>query len=331
MTNNSYRYFIIEATKITIFCVFITAIFKLAGASNNTLLIVFNMAVMSAAATFSPEKKELSHCILGSTVIVASIVLGGLAGFYAPTLSKITSVAYAGLAFLLPQTKIRNTIFVTGAVMFLIFSSLPFNYNDALKYFICGIIVIAFFSILTWVVNLKANHLTDQSTDPKSQGNKINALIAVTALSLAWFISYKLKEVTSIDHLYWIGLTVLVVIQGAQQKNINTAVKRIAINLLGAIIIVILFHYIIPTSFWINFILLTLFLFLIFALGFSYTWRTLFIELFVLGFTRLLGSYQDVAAVDRVILTTIGGLLVITTTLFFYTIFNLYRKYTHTL
>lgn len=327
MNNINYRFFINEATKITLFCIFITGAFKLVGASNSTLLIIFNMAVMSAAATFSPDKKELNDTILGSSIMVISIVLGGLIGFYAPTLSELLSIIYAGLAFLLPKTKIKTNIFVTGAVMFLIFSSLPFSFSLAIKYSVYGTIVVILFSTLTWTVNLKLHKFIRYSSKEEiSVGNKINASIAVSALVLAWLVSYILKEYSSISHLYWIGLTILVVIQGAQQKNIHTAIKRIAVNFTGAIIIVLLFNYVIPTDFWVNFILLTTFLFLIFALGFSYVWRTLFIEMFVLGFTHLLGSYREFIAFDRVILTTIGGVLVISTTLVSYYLFNLFSN-----
>lgn len=317
-----YRDFIFEATKITFFCLFISGIFKLVGASDETLLVVFNMSVMSAAATFSPEKKKLHHILLGSVIIVISIVLAGLIGFYTPLLSKILIIIYAGLAFLLPKSKAKVNIFMTGAVMFLIFSSLPFNLNIALKYFAYGIIVIILFTLLFWIANLK-NHI---SKEDKSEGNKINALIAVSALSLAWLASYLLQIYSSISHLYWIGLTVIVVIQGAQHKNIKTAFIRIIVNFFGAIIIVLLYNYLMPINFWFNFASLVLFLFFIFALAFSYIWRTLFIEMFVLGFTHLFGSYQDIIALDRIILTTIGGLLVIFSTIFFYSIFNLFNK-----
>ena len=42
---------------------------------------------------------------------------------------------------------------------------------------------------------------------------------------------------------------------------------------------------------------------------------TLFIEIFVLGFTHLLGSFHNVIAIDRIILTFIGGGIVILITL----------------
>lgn len=78
-----------------------------------------------------------------------------------------------------------------------------------------------------------------------------------------------------------------------------------------------------PDDFWINFLLLVFLLFMIFCMGFSYIYRTLFIEMFVLGFTHLLGGYHMVLAEDRVTLTLIGGIIVILVTLFAYSIIKL--------
>ena len=61
MNNTDYRFFIHESIKITLFCLLVTGIFKLLGASNDSLLIILNMAVMSAAATFSPDKKSIGR------------------------------------------------------------------------------------------------------------------------------------------------------------------------------------------------------------------------------------------------------------------------------
>lgn len=133
MNDTPYSAFALEAVKITLFCILVTGLFKLFDAANNTLLIVFNMAVMSSAATFSVEKKQLQHVILGSSVIVLSIVAGGIIGDYFPLSGKLLTVIYAGLAFYLPKIKYKINIFVTGSVMFLIFTALPFNWQDGLQ------------------------------------------------------------------------------------------------------------------------------------------------------------------------------------------------------
>ncbi len=126
MGNTHYSTFAWEACKITLFCMVVIGIFKLLGADDNTLLIAFNMAVMSSAATFSVEKKHLRHVVLGSSVIVFSIAIGGILGDYFPLAAKLLTTLYAGLAFYLPKVKYKINIFVTGSVMFLIFTALPF-------------------------------------------------------------------------------------------------------------------------------------------------------------------------------------------------------------
>ena len=202
------------------------------------------MAVMSSAATFSVEKKHLTHVILGSSAIAVIFFI-----FY----------------FLFEQTRKAKI-------------SAPLSEQQTHRY-----------------------HIT--------------AMIVVISLILAEIISYFLSAHFQFSHLYWIGLAALVVIQSSQRKTIQTSFKRILVNTAGALMTVGLFGYLIPPAFWINLAVLILFLFLIFFLGFSYTGRTLFIELFVLGFTHLLGSYHNLLAYDRVILTLIGGAIVIISTI----------------
>lgn len=323
MSDTHYPTFAREAFKITLFCVFVTGLFKLFGAVNDTLLIVFNMAVMSSAATFSVEKKHLQHVILGGTVIVISIVAGGIIGNYLPLWAKLLTILYAGLAFYLPKTKHKTNIFVTGAVMFLIFTALPFNWHNGAQYALDGAVVVIIFIAFYWIFERHQKAESSRTlSGQQSHRNHITAMIAMMSLILAWVANYLIHSYFTLSHLYWIGLTALVVIQSSQRKTIQTSLKRILVNTAGAIITVILFGYIIPPVFWINLAVLVLFLFLIFFLGFSYAGRTLFIELFVLGFTHLLGNYQNVLAYDRVILTLIGGAIVIMATLVIHFIDN---------
>lgn len=327
MSDTDYSAFALEACKITLFCIVVTGIFKLLGASNNTLLIVFNMAVMSSAATFSVEKKHLRHVALGSSVIVLSIVIGGILGYYFSLPTKLLTILYAGLAFYLPKVKYKTNIFVTGSIMFLIFTALPFTWRDGAHYALAGLLVAVVFVIFYFI--FERTRKTEISTLLSEQTHRyhITAMIAVVSLILAEIISYFLSVHFQFSHLYWIGLTALVVIQGSQRKTIQTSFKRILVNTSGALITVGLFGYLIPPIFWINLAVLILFLFLIFFLGFSYTGRTLFIELFVLGFTHLLGNYHNVLAYDRVILTLIGGVIVIVSTSMIYFIdYQCFRK-----
>lgn len=328
MNQINYGAFAVEALKITIFCLLITGFFKLLSVSNNTLLIVFDMAVMSSAATFSVEHKCLDHIVLGSSVVITSIIAGGIIGYYNPELAKLLTIIYAGLAFYLPRSTAKTNIFVTGSVMFLIFTALPFSLQNGLRYALDGFLVIAVFIGFHYILNHKKSDKNKEKFNITTQNqlNRITAIMAVLSLTAAWIISNILSRSYQLSHLYWIGLTALVIIQASQQKTILTAIKRILVNALGAIIIVLLFAYIIPPDFWVNFSLLTLFLFLIFFLGFTYVGRTLFIELFVLGFTHLFGHYQNIIAWDRVILTLIGGTIVIVATPISYWLVKKTRK-----
>ena len=285
------------------------------GASDNTILIVFSMAVLSAAASFSPQKEQARHIALGSTTILISIIAGGLAGFYVPTLAKVMTIVYACLVFLLPKTKIKLNLFVIGAVMFLLFSADPFDIHAALYYLIDGAFVAVLYSIITYLFDNKLHRYKKEYQIEWIKEQKIASLVALISLVLAWVISAFLAKYTHISHLYWISLTIMVVIQGCTQQTISIAMKRMMINFVGAIFIVLLFNYLVPNSFWPNFFMLIFFLFFIFALGFSYLYRTLFIEMFVLGLSHMLGIYQNAIAIDRVTLTVIGGMLVIINTL----------------
>jgi uncharacterized membrane protein YccC len=199
--------------------------------------------------------------------------------------------------------------------MFLIFTAFPFNLTDGMWYALDGLIVFSIFvGFYLFFEYTKISTYKEIIHNDQIDNNHVTAMIAVLSLILAWFISYILSIYFHFSHLYWIGLTALVIIQSSQQKSIKTSIKRILVNAFGAIFIVILFNYIMPPNFYANFVLLVLFLFLIFSLSFSYIGRTLFIELFVLGFTHLLGDYKNAVAVDRVILTLMGGMIVISLT-----------------
>ncbi len=316
MNRIDYSAFAWESFKISLFCLSIVGLFKLFGATDKSLLILFNMAVMSVAATFSVHKKQINHISLGSSVVVFSTVLGGVIGFYYPWLASVITIIYTGLAFYLPKSTSKANVFITGSLAFLIFSALPFSLQSGIKYALAGAVVIAVFTLFYWLFEYRKN-ANDTKPEP-TQANSHMALVSILSLALAWIISHYLNLYSSLSHLYWIGLTILLIIQGSQQKTIYTAIKRIGVNTFGAIIVVFLFGYIVPQNFWINFILLVIFLFLIFFLGFSYFFRVFFIELFVFGFAHLLGDYHNVFALDRIILTCIGGMIVITVTLMLY-------------
>ncbi|MBA3284435.1 MAG: FUSC family protein, partial [Nitrosopumilus sp.] len=313
--NSLKQLYFFEAIKITLFCLSITGIYWLLGLNQSTLLIMFNLAVMASVATFSPEKKKLSLIAEGVVLILFSIIAGAWMGFYSPIIASICSVLYALLAFWLPRSSVQRNLFVTGAVMFFIFTALPFDTRESLMVAFYGALMLPAMLLFYGLVDPYIYSKESLFTNTYGPRQKKTAYIAGLALSSAWVVSVLLIHYTTITHIYWIGLTTLVVIQGAQGKTMKTAVNRIVINTCGALIIVLLTNYVIITNFQLNFILLVGFLFGIFALGYSYTWRTLFVELFVLSFTNLLGQYQPIIALDRILLTVIGGLIVMASTL----------------
>ncbi len=312
--------FFIEASKITAFCLLILAILASLGADDKVLLVAFNMSVMSNAATFSPGGKRFVHLLLGSFTICASIIMGGLLGYYLPNATRMIAICYAGCTFLLAKTRTTLTIFSSGTIMFLLFASQPFDINRGLAYFYIAIFLLIAFVGFHTLLNSKKR--VEPIPLPKEQ--KITSLIVVISLLLAWITSYYLYFFTSISHLYWMSLMILVLIQGSYQKILETSLTRIGINIVGALFIVLLFNYLVPPDFWLNFFLLILFLFLIFAAGKKYFWRSFFIELYVLAFTHLLIGQQEKIAFDRILLTIVGGMIVILVTLVVRSIEKLY-------
>ena len=80
----AYKSYAIQAFKITAFCLFVTYLCRLIGASDRVFLVSFYTAVLTAMATFSVKKKQLSHLVLGATVVVESLLIGSVIGFYYP-------------------------------------------------------------------------------------------------------------------------------------------------------------------------------------------------------------------------------------------------------
>lgn len=303
--------FLIEALKITLFCVSIITILAWFNAPDRMLLIAFNMAVLSSAATFSPGGKKFTHLLLGSSAICISIIAGGILGYYFPTTTRVIAILYAGSTFYFSKTKTILTIFTSGTIMFLLFASQPFDIEKGITYSLIAILFIFAFVGFHTLLNSKVR----VAPNPLPAKQKITSLIVVISLLIAWIVSHYLFQATNISHIYWMSLMILVLIQGSYQEILKTSLARIGINIVGALFVVLLFNYIVPSNFWINFSLLVLFLFLIFASGKHYFLRSFFIELYVLAFTHLLIGQQEKIAFDRVLLTLLAGITVITVTL----------------
>jgi len=312
-----YPAFAFESFKITLYCLIVTACFYFSGVSNTVLLVVFNMAVMSAAATFSPAKKALLPVLAGSFVIVISIVLGGLLGFYFSIAAPVLTVLYAGCIFWFSRRRYWLNAFINGVVMFLIFTFFPFDLNDGVKYLLFGCIIAVTFALFYVFFDHVAYKEKRQFNNDSHEGRIYSGFLVIVTMVIAYLVAYFLKVYAKLEHVYWVPFTTLVIIQGVQFKTVSTAVKRMLVNTVGALLIVFLFAYVVPTDFWINFLILVVFLFCIFFFGSSYVGRTLFIELFVLSYTHLLGSYHAYIAYDRIIMTLLGGAIVIVMTFVF--------------
>lgn len=313
-----YKTFLIEAIKVTVLCALIAFYFGWAGASHNLTLLMFTMGVLACAATFSPAKKSKVNLALGGTVVLISITLGGLLGHYMPLLAKVLMIIYAALAFYLPKTNDKRAIFVNSALMFLVFTYLNFDAHIALTVFLHGIAVMVFFFLYFWLVEAVHYRKVKPAAAIPTEGNRGGAIVVALSLIIGSICVYFLKTHTAMSHVFWVNLTIMMVVQGSWDKTIKTSILRVLTNSAGALIIIALFSYVIPPVFWINLVMLGVFLFLIFALGFSYIFRVLFIEMFVLGFAHLAGDFHNYIAYDRIILTLIGGVIVIVTTLYTY-------------
>lgn len=313
-----FKHFLQEATKITLFCIGVTVAFALYGVTQDEILIILNTAVLANAAVFCLNQKTLSTNILAVALVIFSTLVGGVLGYYFPALTQVLIIIYAGLAFYLPKTQDQNSIFITGAVLFLVFASLPFNLQQATLYARDGLIIGVAFVIFRQLIDRKESSV---ETPPLHKNFHMTAFTAVVSLSLAWMLMEYLSKRYQFSHLYWISLTALVVIQGSHTKTIKRAVIRIIVNALGALVVLLLFHFL-PRTFWLYFGMLTVFLFLIFFSGYSFGARSFFLELFVMSFTYLLGAYKDKYAWDRMILTFLGGAIVIVITPLSYVIFH---------
>ncbi|NDD58005.1 MAG: hypothetical protein EBZ47_01965 [Chlamydiae bacterium] len=313
-----------EAFKITVFCVAVILAFFFTGSSNTSLLVAFYTAAMSCSATFSIQFKHLHHITTGSFVVGLSIIGGGISGYYLTDYSKLLVIIYAGLAFYLPKTRQISSIFVTGSITFLVFTMVPFDLTEGMQYLINCLMVIAGFICFYLLFEFQFDKKKENTlSSARLKNNHITACIAVSSLMIAWLISYLLSIHYYLPKIYWIELTTLVVIAGSSQDTIKTSFKRMIACILAAVIMVFIFNYLEPEFFWLQLSILLFFLFFIFFFNFMYIAKVLFIELFVLFITFLLGNQTDIIAVKRIVLTTIGGLIVIAMTLVFRKIFKI--------
>jgi len=311
-----YKGFFIEALKIFFFCIGLQLAFALHGATTKELLILLNMAVMSSTATFSIKNEPLSLYIKAALSIAFFTLAGGVLGFYFSFLSKVVFILLAAASYYIPKRLYDFRILLNSSLVFLIFSNIPFSLNDGLHFAKSALIFIASYALFHLIVSPRSQKKDPLFEKSKLKIHKQNALIAMIALSISWLIGITLKDYYTFQYLYWIPLTTLLVLQGDTTNIIKTSFKRIFISAFAAIGSIILFSFVLPNNFLINLFVIFLILFFMFFFRYSYTKRTLFIEIYVLGITYLLGQKTGPIIFERISFTVLGAFIAILTTLF---------------
>lgn len=315
-----YKSFAREAAQVVLLCLAVVLIFGAFGATDKTMLIAFTIAATASVVLYRHEKAYALQIACCCMIMGASISLGGIIGYYSEVMAEILTIAYAYLAFYLPKTRQTTSILVLGSLMFLIFSAYPTPIPEGLHELGISALVALIFYIFYRFLNLsileKDYKKTDQPVFVRSYHEKVaSSTIALLSLSVATVISHYLHITYHLPNAYWIELTIMMVIQGRLFELLPRTIMRMIISSFGAIVSVIIFGVLLPQEFWTTILALSVILFLVFFCSFNYNSRVFFIEVFVLGFAFLLGDYHAILAVDRILLSIIGGGLVIITTL----------------
>ncbi len=316
------KVFVLESLRIALFCVGVTLLGLCLGVDQHAAVMIFVLAAMTSTATFLPKPRPMSFVLTASSLMVLSIVGGGVCGFYFPTLAKVIGTIAAILIFYFPKRASTTSAAVITVVMFFSFSSLSFDWVHGLQYLGYGAGVVVLSCLLHRL--LEGKIYTDSTIDlsDASLSSVRTASVVAMAFALGWVWYYLLYRYSTVEHLYWIAVTILVVIQGSQVSTIKRSMLRMLVNMVGAFCVLVLFEYAGRHLFWLDFGFVVLFLFAIFALGFSYVGRTFFIELFVLSMIHIMGEYHSALAYDRAILNLVGGCTVIFSTLVLTPLFN---------
>jgi Fusaric acid resistance protein-like len=313
-----YKNFFIESLKIFFFCVFIETLFAFKGASQKELLILLNLAVMSSSATFSIKNEKLSLYFKAAFSIFFFTIAGGVLGFYYKFLAKILFIALAFIAYFVPRTNFNYRILLNSCFVFLIFSNLTFDLKSAYQYSLDGILFIASFCIFHRLVDQPSKRKDPLIKPDEMKVHKLNALIAFISLSIGWALSEYLQITYNFKYLYWIPLSILLILQGDISSILKTSLRRILLSSVAAVTTVSLFNFILPNNFLINICFLFLVLFFMFFFRFSQTRRILFIEIYVLALAYLLSQHPGLVVFERVLFTFTGAVIAIGTTLLVY-------------
>lgn len=314
-THMNKKVFLLESSRIALFCVGVTLLGVCLGVDQHAAVMIFALAAMTSTATFLPKPRPMSFVFTASSLMVLSIVGGGVCGFYLPWLAKIIGTFAAVLIFYLPKRASTTSAAVITVVMFFSFSAMGFDWAHGLQYLGYGVVVVALSCLLHRVLEGKIYVDSTVDLSDVSLSSLRTACVVAMAFALGWVWYYLLYRYSPVEHLYWIAVTILVVIQGSQANTIKRSILRMLVNMVGAFCVLGLFELVGRHLFWLDFAIVVVFLFGIFALGFSYVGRTLCIELFVLSMIHIMGQYHNALAYDRAILNLVGGCTVILSSL----------------
>ncbi len=306
------RIFLFEAIRNTLFCIVVVVLFSWYGSNEQTLMIVLNISAMACLANFFPQRKPSWFVLFAASVAVLAVAVGGSVGFHFPIGSKVLAICLAGCAFYFSKREATLNATVTAVVTFFCFLSLPYQHGHVGDYLLyAGIIAIAY-AALHHLVEGKIYANLPMKASPVSPHRFEKALLVVVSLIVGEAIVYLFQHHTQIVHLYWIPLTIMLVIRGSHEQTVKRSLWRILANTAGAVLMVWFLSWL-PKIFWLNCVILFTFLFVFFTLGFCYVWRTVVVELFIIMMIYMLD--HSVVAYDRVILTITGGAIVIVVSL----------------
>lgn len=304
--------FALDASIITAMCVGLTLIFYVFGASKSDATEVFTFAVMTSAVIYPAIDKPLKQIFVSAIIMSISIILGRLFGEFG-WVGIVVGIAYNACTFYFPKNRTAMNVWATSSMMFIVFLSLPTPLQTSLKYVTFALITSIAMTAAYFVLRLFRKPAA-LPKEPRLTHPKTRAIITTISLAIAFGVDRIIHQYVSLPHVYWIELTIVLVLLGADMGILKSSIKRVGINAVGAFISIVLFSYLI-TGYWSSFIVLIVFLFCIFFLGFNYFTRVLFIELFVLCLAQAFGNFTNFLAADRLLLTATGAVIVIAVTL----------------
>lgn len=314
------------AFKITFFCALVTIFLYLFHCSQKTIMLLLTTIVIAERASFNPEYNDIKNSCLSFVVIILSNLLGGVTAFYWPLLNKIITILYATLTFYIPKTRKKFTIFMLGSIVFIVTSASPFNFSTSIMIFVLATIIAFCFQLYNILLNNK-QYLISKTNSDFIDNNSFRALIVFSALVIAFVLGAYIQHFYKTLYTYWIMLTIVAVVQTSKSQTVIIALKRMLVNVVGAILVVLLFHFL-PNLFWLNLIILFIILFGIFLFWTSGVGRIFFLEMFVFSVIHIIGSLHTSVAFDRVIFTVMGGLIVIGLLVLFTVIYEPIKRLT---